>query len=43
MRSESETRILIAKHKEFLESIVDPICRRCEEARINGMELILDD
>lgn len=43
MRSEYETRLLISKHKEFLESIVDPILRRCEEAHISGMELILDD
>lgn len=43
MHSEMETRILIAKHREFLGSIVDPIIHKCEEARINGMELILDD
>jgi len=43
MRSEMDTRLLISKHKEFLESIVDPVCRKCEEAFIDGMEMILDE
>ncbi len=43
MLSEVEVRNIIAKEVEFLESIRDPVARKCTMAFVAGLECVLND
>ena len=41
--SDDELRNVIVREKEYLESIVDPVQRKCQMAFISGLELNLNE